>query len=82
MKKREPRALLVGVRARAAAEESSVGAPRYTKNGNSYRFSHSSGYLPKRKQKHESEQRHALSVYGSIIYSRQDMEAAQVNIRR
>ena len=83
MEKGEPFALLVGMQTGAATVESSVEIPQKIKNGSAFWPSNpTSRNISKGTQNTNSKEHKPPYVHCSIIYNRQDMEAAQVSISR
>ena len=67
----------------AAIVESSMEIPKKIKNGSAFRPSEpTSGYISEGTQKTNSKEHKHPFVHCSVIYSRQDMEAAEVSISR
>ena len=77
-------ALLVGMQPGAATVESSVETPQKVKNGSAFWPSGpTSGNISEGTQNTNlKEHKHHPYVHCSIIYNRQDMEAAQVSVSR
>ena len=82
MEKENPFALLVGMQIGAATVESSMEIPQKIKNESAFRPSDStSENILKGTQNTNLKEHKQPCVHCSIIYNRQDMEAAQVSIR-
>ena len=79
MEKRDPRALLLGMQTGAATVENSMEIPQKIKNGSAFWPSDPpSGNISEETQNiNLKEYKHSCVLY-SIIYNRQDIEAAQV----
>ena len=82
-RKRNTFLLLVGIHIGAATVESSVEIPQKIKNGSAFWHSGptSGNTSERRKNTNLKEDKHPY-VHCSVIYNRQDMEAAQVSISR
>ena len=76
-------ALLVGMQTSTAIVESSMEIPQKTKNGSAFWSSDpTSGSISKGTQNTNSKEHKRPCVHCSIIYNHQDVEAAQVSMRR
>ena len=83
MEKGEPFALLVGMQIGAATVESSMEIPPKIKSGTAFSPSNpSSGNISKGTQNTNSKEPKHPYVHCSVIYNRQDIEAAQMSMNR
>ena len=82
-RKENPFTLLVGIQTGAVPVESSMETPQIIKNESAFRPSYpTSGNISKGTQNTNLKEHKHSYVHCSIIYSHQDMEAAQVSISR
>ena len=80
-RKGNPPALLVGMHTGAATVENSMKFPQKVKNRTTLQFSNcTTEYLPKEYSDTNSKGYTHPYVYSSIIYNRQDTEAAQMSM--
>ena len=82
-RKGNPFVLLLGMQIGAATVESSMVIPQKIKNGSAFHPTYpTSGNICEGTQNTNLKEHKHLYVHCSVIYSRQDMEAAQVSISR
>ena len=82
-RKGNPSALLMEMQTGAAPVESSMEIPQKIKNGSAFQFSNpTSGNISEGTQNANLKDHKHPYVHCSVIYNRQDMEAAQVSISR